>query len=254
MNIEQVKSLSIKVMIGSLIAAAGIAVVAVLVGSFNDVLSKALFTLFLITVHALASLGFVGVATGKDDSKLNIFNNTVFVIIVLSFITSIFGAWEVLPSEIVAKLYGTYFIGLFASLHGDLLFKVMGKENKIDLTVYINYFFMAIVILLLLPLVWLSNTTFPDFYFRMLAASGIVDATLTILAVIWHKLYIQKHPEENSQLFRITEMRKDENGNLVEVSVNKREKRRIHPLLWLLGVYLAFQILASLVFAIFGGL
>lgn len=250
MDTAQIKKLSVNVMIGSLIGAAGIAVLAILVGEFNDILWRALFTFLIVTGHALASLGFIENNTKKTGpSDLKVFTNTIFTLIILSFITAVFGAWELLPGEIVAKLYATYFIAAFATLHGEMLYKTTGLESRIDGIVYANYIFMAIVMLLLLPLVWIGGTQFEGFYYRLLAASAVVDATLTILAIILHRLYLQKNPELKSQLF--TEViTYDANGHPVKQQVAE-QRRRTHPLLILLGLYLLLQFLSPLVWALF---
>src|SRR6185312_13241956 len=66
---------------------------------------------------------------------------------------------------------------------------------------------MAIVVLMLIPVIFLSdNSTLPSLYYRSLAAAGIVDATLTLIAVILHKLYIQKHPTLTDNLYNVQQL------------------------------------------------
>ena len=248
---QELKKLSIKVMIGSLIAAALLAVLAVLAGEFNDVFGRALGTIGLVTVHALASLAYAdNMEKSKNKNGLGIFQNTIFALIVFSFFTSVLGVWEVLPGDIVGKLYLTYFVLFFASLHGSSLAETTGKDNTINNIVYTNYAFMAIVIGMLLPLIWfMGDAEFGDVYYRILAASGIVDATLTILAIILHKLYLQKHPEEKSVLFNVTQTKVDANGNPVQVQMVKQ--RRTNPLVWLLIIFVVLQIVGAVVGMIF---
>lgn len=251
---KELKKLSIAVMIGSLITAAVLAVVAVLIGEFNEVLLKALYTIGLVTIHALLCLSYADNAEkAKKKSGLTFFQNTTFALIVLSFFTAVFGVWGVLAGEIVGKLYLSYGIFFFASVHGTALAETVGKQRHIDTIVYFNYLFMAVVILLLLPLVWFVDTSeFGDFYYRLLAACGIVDATLTILAVILHRLYLQKHPEEKSVLFSVTQTKVDANGNPMQVQMTPQ--RRTHPLIWLLGIFIVGQLTISLVVAVIGAL
>jgi hypothetical protein len=243
--------MAINIMVGSLVGAAAIAVVAVLVGQFNDVLGKALFTLGIVTLHALVSLAFIERRSKVSDlDDLKVFTNTIFVLIVLSFITAVFGVWQLLPAETVARLYGTYFVVAFATLHGEMLHKTTGVEAKINNAVYANYVTMGIVVILVLPLIWLADAgDFPDFYYRLLAAMAIIDATLTVLAVIWHKLYLQKHPKAPSQLFIIQPQTSavDANGNPVPQAVEVR-KKGMNPLLVILIIFLALQFVAPIVF------
>lgn len=237
-------------MIGGLLGAALIAVVAVLAGNFNDTFARALFTLLLVMIHALVCLAFLEKTVKSQVANSKFFENTVFFIIVLSFFTSILGVWEIFPGELVGKLYLSYFVFLFACLHGLMLTETRGKESRIDNIVNINYVLMAIVILMLLPIIWFSSDSFDSFYFRLLAAFGIVDATMTILAVILHRLYIQKHPEAPSTIFSVT-TKLDPNGNPVPVQAQV-QKRHIHPLIWLLGIFIVGQFVISLLFAAFG--
>lgn len=252
MQSSQIKRLAINVMIAGLIGSAGVAVVAVLVGQFNDVLTKALFTLLIVALHALVSLGFLESRTkGHSSEDLKVFTNTIFVLIVFSFITAVFGIWGLLPGELIWKLYATYFIAAFASLHGEMLYKTRGLDATITNITYANYIFMALVVILLLPPLWVSDSDFPDFYYRLLAATAIVDATLTILAVILHKLYLQKHPEMKSQLFTQIVYTVDANGNRVAHTVEPA-KRRIHPLLVILGLFLLLQFVVPILFLVAG--
>lgn len=59
MHLEKVKSLFLKSLIGCLVAAAGVAVVAVVSGQFNNVLQMALYTILLVALHCLVSFGFI---------------------------------------------------------------------------------------------------------------------------------------------------------------------------------------------------
>ncbi len=197
MNLDKIKSYFLKTMIGCLVAAAAIAVVTVLSGQFNDVTSKALSTIVLIALHSLISFSFiVNNEKQKTFDSLTFFTNATFIIIILSFITSIFGLWRILGADFVGKLYALYFILLFAILHGEVLAKTLGKKDSINSVVYSNFIFMVAVVLMLLPVIFMEEpSSLGSMYYRILAATGIIDATLTLIAVILHKLYIQKHPE-----------------------------------------------------------
>lgn len=247
---EKLKKLSIQVMVGGLVGAAVVAVLAVLVGSFNETFAKALFTLLLVMVHSLACLAFVEQTGKSKNSSFKLFENAVFTIIVLSFFTSIFGVWGLLSGEIVGKLYLTYFVLLFACLHGQMLVDTRGKQRSIDTLVSINYALMGLVIALIIPIIWFNPDNFPSFYFRLLAACGIIDGTLTILAVILHRLYLQKHPEARSVIFSVA-TQVDSKGQLIPGQV-VTQKRHTHPLIWLLGIFIVGQIIISLLFGIIG--
>ena len=251
---ETLKKVFIRTLVVSLISAAAVAVITVLLGQLSDILWRSLMTLGLVAAHALASLFYIRTAEqSKDAEELTFFSNSVFILIILSFITSIFGTWQIINGELMGKLYLTYFVLLFAVLHGELLSKTTKLELYIDRIVAANYGFMLLVIGMLLPIIYLSQVTFDGLYYRGLAAAGIIDATLTILAVIFHKLYLQKHPLVLSQLFSVNSGQLDANGQPIPVAVGI-PKRHTNPLLLLLGIYIIGQMVVSLIFAVSGGL
>jgi len=234
-SFAEFKKFFIFTLIGSLIAAALVAVVTVLIGEFNEVTGRVFTTLFMAVFHSLISLAFIW-----DDSRRNTFNklaffvNTVFLLIVMSFVTSLFGIWKIAPAETIWHLYQTYFLIGFASLHGDILSKAFYKEKYMDMVICANYMFIVLVVLMFLPIIFINNATvvLGQMYFRFLAAAGIIDGTLSILTVIFFKLYMHKHPEIVNEV--------------------PAAKRRTSIWVWILIIYLVFQIIGPLTFALTG--
>lgn len=71
-----------------------------------------------------------------------------------------------------------------------------------DMIVYVNYVFMIIVVGMLLPVISIDNASkvLGEMFFRILGAVGIIDGTLSVLTIIFYKLYMHKHPEEQNTL------------------------------------------------------
>jgi len=163
--------------------------------------------------------------------------NGLFVIIVVSFITSVLGIWKVIPGEMVVNLYQTFALLCFASLHSDILSKALHKETYLNMLVYFNYVLIAIVVLMLLPIIYISNSfsVLGEVYFRLLGAAGIIDGTLSILAIIFYKLYMNKHPKEQNSLAGGT-------------PVGKVQKKGLSIWVWILIVYLLLQVILPLIF------
>lgn len=245
---KKLKDIAIKVMIGSLIGSSGIAVIAVLLGSFSDTLTRALLTLFLAMLHSLASLGYIDVSNRSKGVSIPLFGNVIFGLLVSSFFVSLFWTWDLIDGDIGAKLYTSIVVLGFATLHADALYRMSRKTKLIDNLIKANYILMLIVISLIFPIIWFNESRFVDVYYRGLAAAGIIDATLTILSVVQYKLYLQKHPEENSSIFSYQEV-VDADGKKVQVRLEDK-RRRVSPLLVLLGIYLALQVLLSLIGAL----
>ena len=203
MDFAEFKKFFLFSLIGSLVVSALVAVVTVLIGKFNEITWRVLFTLFMVIAHSLFSLSFIwDDKRQKTFERLSFFINVLFILIVVSFLTSIFGIWKIIPGMTVWRLYETYFVLGFAALHGDVLSKALNRENYMDTIVYFNYVFMAIVVFMLQPIIYISRATevLGEFYFRSLGAVGIVDGTLSILTIIFYRLYMNKHPKADNPL------------------------------------------------------
>jgi len=227
-------------LIGALIISALVAVITVIIGEFNEVTARVLFTLLMVVMHSLISLAFIW-----DDEKQNTFDrlaffiNVIFIIIVLSFLVSIFGIWKIIPAEAVWNIYQTFFVIGFAALHIDILSKALNKEKFMDIIIYLNYIFIAIVVLMLLPIIYIENAikTLGEIYFRFLAAAGIIDGTLSILTIIFYKLFMNKHPKVENPLHGAQE-----------------KKKGLSIWVWILLIYLFIQIVIPLLFFFSSGI
>jgi len=244
-------------MIGCLIAAAALAVVTVLIGEFNEVLGRSLFTIALIALHCFISFSFiVNNEKQKTFDSLTFFTNVTFIIIILSFITSVFGTWTILAGWLVLKLYGVYFVLLFATLHGETLSKTTGKQSAIDNTVYANYCFMFIVVVMLMMVIFLSDSAdvLGPIFYRFLAAFGIIDATLTLIAIIAHKLYVQKHPTPKATIFSMPLAlgQVATNTNPGQLAPQQAPKRHMNIFVILILIYAGLQFLGAIVVGILG--
>lgn len=234
---EKLKRLFFKILIGCLLASASIAVIAVLVGSFSDTLGRALGTIAMVAFHALLSFSYIS-ETDKRNKKdggrsIELFSNTVFVLIVLSFITSIFAIWQLLGGDLTARLYMIYGVLLFATLHADVLYRIRSFEKNIDNVVTANYVLMTIVVIMLITLILTGDPgALGDVFYRVLAACGIIDATLTITAIIMHKMYLQKHPVAAAE---------------ASASSPRTKNFWRNPLVVIILIYLTFQVIGSII-------
>ena len=228
---------------GSLIISAIIAVVTVLIGEFNEVMAKVLLTLFFVVVHSLIGLMFVWNNRNQETfERFSFFGATIFVILALSFITSIFGTWEIFSGETIGNIYQTYFVLAFAALHGEILAGALHKEKYIDNTIYVNYFFMAFVVLMLIPVIFVENATrvLGEMYLRILGAIGIIDGTLSILTIIFYKVFMHNHPKEESPLEKQT--------TYIQGNAKPQKEKKLSLWVWLLIAFLFLQIVLPLIF------
>jgi len=158
----------------------------------------------------------------------------------VSFITSIFAMWQLLTGDITVRLYMIYVVLLFATHHADILYRLRRFEKKLDNIITANYFLMAMVVIMLFAVILaVDAASLGEFFYRLLAALGITDATLTITAIIMHKLFLQKHPELAASA--------DQDASAQSKSFWK------NPLVILLMIFLAFQIIGSIFALVFQG-
>lgn len=227
-NFAEVKKFLVFTLIGSLVAAALAAVVTVLIGEFNDVAGRVFSTLALVVIHSLASLLFIWDDSRRNTfTKLPFFINTIFFLIAASLVGALFGVWDIISEKTLSNFYQTIFIIAFASFHADILSKALRREKYIDAIVYANYAFIAGVVLMLQPIIYIDDNAFEvlgELYYRILAAVGIIDGTLSILTVIFYKLYMHKHPE------------------VIDIP---KERKRLSVWIWILIIFLLWMTLSS---------
>jgi hypothetical protein len=228
-------------MILALVVSAVVAVVSVLVGDFTETAARVLWTLLIVMLHSLVALCFIWDDERKGTfDRLSFFINVVFILIVVSFFTSIFGIWDIFSSGTVWETYRTFFVFGFAALHADILSKALNKENYIDGVVYANYLFMLIVVVMLMPIIYMENafTELGAFFFRLLGAMAIIDGTLSMLTIIFYKLFMHKHPKVEDPL---------ESG-WSDGKPAKTRRQGMSIWVWLLLIYLFFQIVLPFFF------
>jgi hypothetical protein len=123
--------------------------------------------------------------------------NTAILIAVLSFFTSVFAIWHVLTGSVPLRLYTTYVVALFALIHIKTLIDVDVTYWKVRSYGLANYLFIMIVAALILGVVYApdASSLLSGFYGRLLAASAVVDVTLSVIVAVMYRLYLQQHPE-----------------------------------------------------------
>lgn len=190
-----VKKYIMYVLIGGLVLSALISIVAVLVGEFNDTVGRAFGTTITIMVHSLLGLLFLSVKRSRNLSGA-VLINTTFTLIVASMITSIIGIWDIIPGRIVGDLYSMYFLTIVAALIIAGLIATHIKDKVVGGLAWGASGTVVVAFVSLVPWVFAEfPSSLPQFYFRVVAALFILAATVTILTVIFDRLFAIKHPE-----------------------------------------------------------
>lgn len=193
-DLSKIKKYFMYVLVASLSLAALISIVAIIVGDFSSVIQKSFATVFMIFIHALLSLAFISVDKNKGGSSFTV--NVMFGIIVASFIVSSLGIWEIISGTLTGQIYQLFMTTIIAAVFLELFSKLLKKDKSVK---YFSYGSMASVVLLyalFMPLIFTEYPVdLPNLYYRLLAASGVLAGTLSILTAIFHRLYVAKHPE-----------------------------------------------------------
>ncbi len=200
MNVQIIKNWLVKALLATLIIAAAVAVVAILIGEINDTVWRSVGTVLSAMIHIGIVFTIISFGTGTNPltkRSTDAVINTTMVIAILSFFTSIFAVWGFLDAEIATKLYLTYAVVLFALLHAKTLMDVAVVYVKSKPYVLANCALIITVASLIVAVIALPSgwDMLSGFYGRLLAATAIVDVTLSIVIAVMHRLYLQKHPE-----------------------------------------------------------
>ena len=189
------------ILISSVVAAALIGVSAVLVGGFNDILGRALWTIFLSVFHSLLALGYVSAQRDNDATTTRFpwFSNALFGSILVSFLLVVFGIWEIISGGIVWNTYQALFILLFALFHTEVILQLRKRHTLIESLVYLNTIFIVVVAGMLLGLIYADGVSLGEAFSRLLGAAAILDGTLTVLIVIIDKMLAPKLPATSAQ-------------------------------------------------------
>lgn len=229
-NIARYKKYVINTLIFSLIAAALVAVGSVIVGSFGETSQRIIWILASVVTHALIGIALIERSEDKDSSFM-LFRNTLYALVPVSIATSTLGITTIISSSLTGSLYWLYTVIIAVSFYSNLLQLFKGATKLIDRLSFSNIFFICLTGILLIPQIFLDNprNSLGEFYYRILAAAGIVDVTLTVLTLIYYKIYSQHNPE----------------AKLLTKHIGKGR-----VWVWIIVIFVALQILPMLIYGL----
>lgn len=187
-------------LVAGLVVSALISITAVLIGEFNSTMGRALGTTGSMVAHTLVALLLLSNGT-KHNKGNSLVLNTLLLITIASFITSLLGIWDLISGRIVGDLYLVYFYTFGAVLWVQLLLEV--GNNLVDkatrITSQISIGLTALFYVLIVPTAFIN---YPDkiaeIHLRAIAASAIALATASVLSTVFHRIHVFKHPEVKS--------------------------------------------------------
>jgi hypothetical protein len=199
---SMVKKWFLYIMIGGLIVTALISIVAIVIGEWNNLITKAILLTVSSWIHTLIALAIASAdftSSGKK-SYYNIFVFAFFGAVIASFITTVLNIFDIIPVEysvgITAGLYFWYAGVLAASLVAAAMLTSAAKKDKATaLATRTGVGALALFMLLFFFPIFHRLIDIPDVYYRILLALSVVFSTTIIIAVILGHLYTTKHPK-----------------------------------------------------------
>ena len=201
MNVEKVRSVLIKILLGTLIATAVVAVGIILFGSVGDLLWRVVGTMAAgvfylgVLLAVLSTIPHIGTGT-KSRSSLFVVNS-LLALTCASYLTLILSIWTVINGDLPWRIHAAYFVMLAGILYAKPLMDLEAVYGKIKPYIYANYAFIALACVLtsaaiIAPREW---HLWDGFLGRAVAASVVINVTLSMVITVLYHLYLQAHPE-----------------------------------------------------------
>ena len=198
---KSLRGIVLKVLLGATIATAAVTVILILIGSWNDATWRALWTIVVALIHLVFVLSMVSSSVYARNERSvrsgNAVINTALVLTAISFFVAILGIWKVFSGEVVGDFYVSFIVVFVASLHAKVLYDAAPTAVNAKVLIAVNY--GVITFLSTLIILWAFmpglNDILGGFYGRLIAATVVVNVTLTNVIAVMRRLYMQSHPE-----------------------------------------------------------
>lgn len=182
------------VLIGSLAASALVAITGLIIGEFNEVIQKALLTIFTIFMHSLLILAVV-VADKHNLIGKAILPTVIGGLALVSLATTTLGTWEVISAELAWRLIGFYFFVIAVAFIVVGLLKLYVNDKLVKGLVFSSIAFTTLLTVAVIPWALDLFGDLNSLYFRIVAAIAILAVTLTIITSILRMIVVSHKPE-----------------------------------------------------------
>ena len=194
-RLSKIKLGFIYVVIGGLVVSALISVVAILIGEFNSVIQKALFTTFLLVLHGCIALLIV-LADKRNQIGKSLIATTILGVVIANMVTSALGVWDILPGDMSSRLVGVYtlLVGTAFIIAGTLRLRL--PHQATTMLAYVSCGLMALLALSLIPwILFHDSPMLSDLYYRAVGAVGILTVTGLLITCIVNRITVAQHPQ-----------------------------------------------------------
>ena len=193
---KELKRYFIYIILGSLLLSSITVSMFIVFGEFSSLMVKTIATIISLIFHCFISY-IIAIYDEKNDYSKNtkIFFDVLLMSVVLSLFNFILLIWEITNFDLFNRIYVILFIINFAVLHISILNQSINKTKLLNSLVFLNYFFIFIVVSMLSATVVIINPTdvLAPIFFRVLTALSILDATNTITIFVLSHLYDSKN-------------------------------------------------------------
>jgi hypothetical protein len=181
------------VLIGGLVISALISVSAILIGEFNSVIQKALLTTLVLVTHSLLALAIVS-ADSRNMLGKSIIATTILVSVLANMFTTTFGIWQIWGEGASLNAFHLYMLAIGTAFVIAGVFKLRLAHQATRILTYVSVGLIGLFSLLVVPWIVVDNSSLLDaFYFRAIAAAGILAATSLVITAIVNRIALGQH-------------------------------------------------------------
>jgi hypothetical protein len=193
-RIGKLKLAFLYVLISGLAASALVAIIALLVGTFNSEIQNSLLTIFIFFSHSLFILALLW-SDKYNDVGRSVLPTSIFVLALANMISTTLATWDIISTESAWRALGLYIliIGAVFIISGLLKLRLNHKATKIGL--YAAIITISALVITLAPWVLQVVDRFDPLYFRIVAALSILASTVFLIAIIFRGIAIARQPE-----------------------------------------------------------
>lgn len=187
---NELKLAFLYVLIGGLVIAALISISAILIGEFNSVIQKALSTTFVLVTHSLLALAIVSADTRNTLGK-SVIATTILVSVVANMFTTTFGIWQIWGDGASLNAFHLYMLAIGTAFAVAAALSLRIAHQATRLLASASAGLMVLFSLLVVPWIVIDDSSsFDAFYFRAIAAAGILTATVFVITAIVNRIAI----------------------------------------------------------------
>lgn len=194
-KISKVKLGFLYLLIGGLVVAALISVVALLIGTISQSIQSAFLTTGAIVLYS-AMLLLVVLADTRNQLGRSLLPTAIFILLICQMVTSVLGIWDILPEGMAGRFTALYCVALSGAFLVEGMLRLSLNHKVVKTLSYASSGAVVLFVVILSPWIILSEKNeFGDLYYRIVAAVSIVIVTMLIVTAIMNRITVYQRPE-----------------------------------------------------------